>query len=180
LIVVTVPHAVGPFYVRSEGAEAGVYIRLGSTNRRAGPELLAELQRLARNTFFDEQPCSETNSDDIDVRAASELFAGVSRPLEARLVRPGRRGLPAEEPSHRSKAGAQGAVPGVLRPAARLMRPLGLIIQQSSFIIHRNLDEVLHWALSWGKDVEVLGPKKLREMAVIAVRDMLNRWENEK
>jgi len=81
LIVVTVPHAMGPFYVRSEGAESGVYIRLGSTNRPAGPELLAELQRLARNTFFDEQPCSETSSDAIDVRAASELFAGVSRPL---------------------------------------------------------------------------------------------------
>ena len=81
LIVVTVPHAVGPYYVRSEGSESGVYIRLGSTNRPAGPELLAELQRLARNTFFDERPCSETSSDDIDVRAASEFFAGVSRPL---------------------------------------------------------------------------------------------------
>ncbi|MBI2193009.1 MAG: putative DNA binding domain-containing protein [Planctomycetes bacterium] len=80
-IVVIVSHAVGPFYVRSEGAESGVYVRLGSTNRPAGPELLAELQRLARNTFFDEEPCSETSSDDIDVRAASELFAGVSRPL---------------------------------------------------------------------------------------------------
>lgn len=81
LIVVTVPHAVGPYYVRSEGAEAGVYVRLGSTNRPAGPELLAELHRLARNTFFDEQPCAEASPDDIDVRAASEFFAAVSRPL---------------------------------------------------------------------------------------------------
>ena len=81
LIVVAVPHAVGPYYVRSEGPENGVYIRLGSTNRPAGPELLAELQRLARNTFFDEQPCTETISEDIDFRAASELFAAVSRPL---------------------------------------------------------------------------------------------------
>lgn len=81
LIVVMIPHAVGPFYVRSEGAVSGVYVRLGSTNRPAGPELLAELQRLARNTFFDEQPCTEASSDDIDVRAASELFSTVSRPL---------------------------------------------------------------------------------------------------
>lgn len=82
LLVVTVPHAVGPFHVRSEGAESGVYVRrLGSTNRPAGPELLAELQRLARNTFFDEQACSETSSEDIDFRAASELFTEVSRPL---------------------------------------------------------------------------------------------------
>jgi predicted HTH transcriptional regulator len=81
LIVVAVPHVVGPFYVRSEGPKDGVYVRLGSTNRPAGPELFAELQRLARNTFFDEQPCDGTSSDDIDVRAASELFAGVGRPL---------------------------------------------------------------------------------------------------
>jgi ATP-dependent DNA helicase RecG len=81
LIVVTVPHAVGPYYVRSEGVESGVYVRLGSTNRPAGPELVAEIRRLARNVFFDEQPCSETNSEDIDFRAASEFFAEVSRPL---------------------------------------------------------------------------------------------------
>ncbi len=89
LIVVAVPHAVGPFYVRAEGAQSGVYIRLGSTNRPAGPELLAELLRLGRNTFFDEQPCSETSSDDIDVRAASELFAVVSK----RLTLPKQRSL---------------------------------------------------------------------------------------
>lgn len=41
----------------------------------------AELQRLARNSFFDEQPCPETSSEDIDFRAASEFFAAVSRPL---------------------------------------------------------------------------------------------------
>lgn len=81
LIVMTVPHAVGPYYVHSEGPEAGVYIRLGSMNRPAGPELVAEIRRLARNTFFDEQPCSEVSSEDVDFRAASEFFAGVSRPL---------------------------------------------------------------------------------------------------
>jgi len=81
LIVVTVPHSVGPYYIRSEGPDSGVYVRLGSTNRRAGPELTAEIRRLARNTFFDEQPCSEVNSEDIDFRVASELFAQVSRPL---------------------------------------------------------------------------------------------------
>jgi len=81
LIVVSVPHAVGPYCILSEGPEAGVYVRLGSTNRRAGPELIAEIQRLARNVSFDEQPCSEMSSEDIDFRAASELFAAVSRPL---------------------------------------------------------------------------------------------------
>ena len=81
LIVVSIPHTIGPYYVRSEGPELGVYIRLGSSNRRAGPETIAEIQRLAKNTFFDEQPCTEINSEGIDFRAASEFFAAVSRPL---------------------------------------------------------------------------------------------------
>ena len=83
LIVVSVPHTVGPYYLQSEGPEAGTYIRLGSTNRRAGPEMIAQIQRLARNTFFDEQPCTEIDSEAIDFRAASEFFAAVSRPLTA-------------------------------------------------------------------------------------------------
>lgn len=73
LIVVNVAHTAGPYYINREGPENGVYIRLGSTNRRAGPEMIAELQRLARNIFFDEQPCSEINTEGIDFRAASEL-----------------------------------------------------------------------------------------------------------
>jgi len=78
LIVVMVPHMAGPYYVRSEGPKKGVYIRLGSTNRRAGPEIIAEIQRLAVNTFFDEQPCPEVDSEAVDFRAASEFFAQVS------------------------------------------------------------------------------------------------------
>ena len=89
LIVISVPHTVGPYYVKPEGPEKGVYIRLGSTNRRAGPPMIAEILRLARNTLFDEQPCSETSSEDIDFRAASEFFSSVSR----QLTSPGRKSL---------------------------------------------------------------------------------------
>jgi len=83
VIVVIIPHAIGPYYVRSEGSESGVYIRLGSTNRRAGPEMIGEIRLLARNTFFDEQPCTEASSEEVDFRAASEFFAAVSRPLNS-------------------------------------------------------------------------------------------------
>jgi len=81
LITVSVPHAVGPYYARSEGPENGVYVRLGSTNRRAGPEMIESIRRLARNISFDEQPCTEINSEDVDFRAASEFFQSVSRKL---------------------------------------------------------------------------------------------------
>jgi len=89
LIVVSVHHTIGPYYVKPEGPEKGVYIRLGSTNRRAGPSMIAEILRLSRNTLFDEQPCSETSSEDIDFRAASEFFSSVSR----QLTSPGRKSL---------------------------------------------------------------------------------------
>jgi len=79
LIVIKVPHLVGPFYIRSEGPEKGVFIRLGSTNRRAGPELIAGIQRLAVNIFFDEQPCTEVDSEAVDFRAVSEFFAQIYR-----------------------------------------------------------------------------------------------------
>jgi len=101
LIVVSVPHTVGPSYVKSEGPDNGVYIRLGSTNRRAGPEMIAEIRRLARNSVFDEQPCSEMNSEDIDFRVASEFFSAASRSFNQShrrtlglLVRHGNRDVP--------------------------------------------------------------------------------------
>lgn len=101
--MVTVPHAVGPYYIRSDGPESGVYIRLGSTNRRAGPEIITEIRLLARNVFFDEQPCMKVNSEAIDFRVASEYFSQVSRKLPyskrrslALLVNQGRQ----EFPSH--------------------------------------------------------------------------------
>lgn len=87
LIVIRIPHLVGPYYVRSEGPERGVYLRLGSTNRPAGPEMVAAIQRLAANVFFDEQPCTEVNSEVIDFRAASELFSRISRPFTPALHR---------------------------------------------------------------------------------------------
>lgn len=81
VIIVSVPHSLGPYYIRSEGPEEGVYVRLGSSNRRAGPEMIEAIRRLSRNVCFDEQPYTEMDSEAIDFRAASEFFAAVSRRL---------------------------------------------------------------------------------------------------
>ena len=42
LLIVKVAHWKGPFYLKREGMLKGVYVRLGSTSRPAGPELLEE------------------------------------------------------------------------------------------------------------------------------------------
>jgi predicted HTH transcriptional regulator len=45
LIVEVYPSGSRPHWLKKEGAEEGVYVRLGSTNRKADRELIAELKR---------------------------------------------------------------------------------------------------------------------------------------
>jgi ATP-dependent DNA helicase RecG len=87
LLVIVVPHSVGPYYVKAEGADDGVYVRLGSTNRRAGPETIAELRRLAVNVAFDELPRPDVNSEAVDFRAASEFLSAGGRSAGFGLAR---------------------------------------------------------------------------------------------
>ena len=79
LLLVHVPHWRGPFYVKAEGAEDGVYVRLGSTNRRAGPELLAELQRALSGLSFDQMPCPDVSADDLDAGKVGRFFSQLGR-----------------------------------------------------------------------------------------------------
>lgn len=79
LLLVRVPHWRGPFYLRSEGPQEGVYVRLGSTNRRAGPELLAELQRALSGLSFDQMPCADLTPDDLDPERIRRYFAAIGR-----------------------------------------------------------------------------------------------------
>ena len=68
-----------PHHLKREGPSDGVYVRVGSSNRKADPELLGELRRFARGEAFDEQPMPGTDSEELDFRAASESFAGVRK-----------------------------------------------------------------------------------------------------
>ncbi|MEW6071198.1 MAG: helix-turn-helix domain-containing protein [Planctomycetota bacterium] len=77
------PSPSRPHYLSREGPAGGVYVRVGSTNRRADAERVEELRRFARGEGFDEQPLPELNSEAIDFRAASESFAAF-RPLAPR------------------------------------------------------------------------------------------------
>lgn len=70
---------IRPHYVKTQGPQRGVYVRVGSTSRRAGPELIQEMTRYVQGQSFDEEPFPEANSEDIDFRAASESFADLRR-----------------------------------------------------------------------------------------------------
>lgn len=77
LAVEVFPSSLRPHYLEREGAEVGVYVRVGSTNRRADRELIRELQRFVRGETFDAQPMPELDPEALDFRAASEFFAPV-------------------------------------------------------------------------------------------------------
>src|SRR3546814_9569170 len=67
------------------GPENGVYVRLGSSSRQAGPELIAELRRSAQGVVFDEMPMPELGPEDLDLEAAQRLF-GPERKLDDKTL----------------------------------------------------------------------------------------------
>ncbi len=70
-----------PHYLRSEGPENGVYVRLGSTNRKADRELVAELRRSAEGVSFDETPLPGLTLEALDTEALKKAFEGI-RPID--------------------------------------------------------------------------------------------------
>jgi len=82
LIIIRVAHWRGPFYLKNQGPEEGVYVRLGSTNRVAGPELIAELKRSISNTSFDQLPCPDIDISGLDKRRIKQAFSSVGRKVD--------------------------------------------------------------------------------------------------
>ncbi|MEZ6036279.1 MAG: ATP-binding protein [Planctomycetota bacterium] len=73
------PGPARPYHLARHGPESGSYVRVGSTNRRVGPEVLAELRRANTNSTFDEQLLPDLDSEAIDFRAAAEQFEPIRR-----------------------------------------------------------------------------------------------------
>jgi len=69
------PSQARPHYVNRAGTPDGVYVRVGSTNRRADHALMSEMRRFAHGESFDERAMPDLDSEAIDFRAASESFA---------------------------------------------------------------------------------------------------------
>ena len=73
------PSSNRPHHLRRLGPEEGVFVRVGSTNRRADPVLIEEMRRFGQVSSLDEQPIPELNSEAIDFRAASEYFRPIRK-----------------------------------------------------------------------------------------------------
>ncbi|MBI4706194.1 MAG: putative DNA binding domain-containing protein [Deltaproteobacteria bacterium] len=82
LLVVRVARWPGPFFLRAEGPDKGVYVRLGSTTRRADAVAIAEMKRIDAGLAFDQAPCLGAEIDDLDIDAARKAFERVGHPID--------------------------------------------------------------------------------------------------
>ena len=75
-IIVTKIHkgSTPPYHLKSKGVKDGTYIRVGSTNRQASPEIIAELERQKQNISFDSELVFSKTSGEINIRSFEELF----------------------------------------------------------------------------------------------------------
>ncbi|PWU07631.1 MAG: transcriptional regulator [Verrucomicrobia bacterium] len=64
-----------PHYLKKQGPENGVYVRLGSSNRQADQSIIQELKRIADRQAFDEMPQPKCSVKDIDFEAVQKLFS---------------------------------------------------------------------------------------------------------
>jgi predicted HTH transcriptional regulator len=81
LLLISVPHSFGPYYIKAKGIEEGTYVRFGSTNRLADAATILEIQRLKEHKYFDEQPNFDCSINEINFDLARELFAKISKKM---------------------------------------------------------------------------------------------------
>lgn len=75
LLVVKIPKgSIPPYYIKSLGKENGTFIRVGSSNRIAGREIIEELERKRRNISFDSTIVYDLKPDDLDLGAFKNVY----------------------------------------------------------------------------------------------------------
>jgi ATP-dependent DNA helicase RecG len=123
LAVRVYPSPSRPHYLERAGPDGGVYVRVGSTNRRADRELVEELRRFGRGEAFDEQPMPDLDSPGTGQDRARQrhdrLDAARERPRTA--ARAGEAHSAALRLSARRAGEGDGDRPGAGRSAVRGM-----------------------------------------------------------
>ncbi len=86
LVIEVFVSALRPHWLKAEGHERGVYVRIGDSNYAADTALIAELGRSAEGISYDEMPMPELSKDDLDLAAVQKCFAGDWKLDEQALV----------------------------------------------------------------------------------------------
>ncbi|HPN38867.1 MAG TPA: putative DNA binding domain-containing protein, partial [Melioribacteraceae bacterium] len=79
LLIVKIPKgSLPPYFLKSYGKENGTFIRVGSSNRQASPEILQEIERKRLNISYDSLPIYEIELDKIDLSLFSKTFSKIT------------------------------------------------------------------------------------------------------
>jgi len=73
VIIKVYPGNNPPYFIKGEGSKKGVYLRVGSSSRRATGEYIEELHRNKRKTYFDEE-LSGKKLNEIDSLLLEKLY----------------------------------------------------------------------------------------------------------
>jgi ATP-dependent DNA helicase RecG len=63
-----------PYYLKKDGREKGIYIRLGRSTLRATPDMIEELKLEARNISFDAMPVYQATEDDLNMKKITQFL----------------------------------------------------------------------------------------------------------
>ena len=75
LVIIKIPLGIEtPYYLKNKGMENGTYIRVGSTTRLAGKEIIKSLQFRGENISYDSQIDYRFSKDDIDFPKIKKVF----------------------------------------------------------------------------------------------------------
>ena len=73
-IIRILPGANKPYYLKKLGPEDGIFVRVGSTNRKADSQVAAELRRQARNISLDQEIDPSFSCDILDMRLLEKFI----------------------------------------------------------------------------------------------------------
>jgi len=73
-IIRILPGANKPYYLKQLGPEGGIFVRIGSTNRKADSQVAAELRRQARNISLDQEIDPSFDCDILDMRLLEKFI----------------------------------------------------------------------------------------------------------
>lgn len=82
IVSVQIDHSPGPFYISEKGEEKGIFIRVGNSNRVAGPEVIEEIKRSNHYSSFDKAPCNDLTEADLDSARISAVYASRGRSID--------------------------------------------------------------------------------------------------
>jgi ATP-dependent DNA helicase RecG len=78
IILLHIPHIVGPYYLKDVGLEKGTYVRFGSTNRIVDATMLESLKLFAKNISFDQLPYLHEKSE-LDWDFINKTFSKIGK-----------------------------------------------------------------------------------------------------